>query len=325
MQTRRQFIRSSGWGISAVALCPTLNLSATEKVDLTVAGVKLGLITGSLNPPRTAPPAPPPVPPTLDELIQDCVLLRAANVEYIGPVVGKPMLIDGVIGQPPPVITDAYRSSREQVKQWNLTTSLEPFREARQKFDAAGLNLFSGVNTIAADCADEEIDAIFRQMNAMGVKIFCTNQTRLGIAPRMAPFAKKYDIRPAFHTHDKSENPDEVASAESLEKLLTMSPLFMINLDIGHYTAGNQDAVAFIKAHHDRITHLHIKDRKKNHGPNVPLGEGDTPIKECLRLIRDNHYPIYAIVEREYPVPPGSTSLQETQKCLAYMKDALLT
>jgi sugar phosphate isomerase/epimerase len=240
-------------------------------------------------------------------------------------VVGKPALIDGVIGQPPTVITEAYKSSREQVREWNLTAPLEPFREARRRFDNAGLNLFSGVNTIAADCTDQEIDAIFRQMDAVRVKIFCTNQTRLGIAPRIVPFAKKYNIKPAFHTHDKSENPDEVASAESLEKLINMSPLFMINLDIGHYTAGNQDAVAFIKAHHDRITHLHIKDRKKNHGPNMPLGQGDTPIKECLRLIRDNHYRIYAIVEREYRIPPGSTPVQETSKCLDYIKDALLT
>jgi sugar phosphate isomerase/epimerase len=258
-------------------------------------------------------------------LIQDCVALGAANVEYTGPVSGKPALIDGVIGQPPAVLTDAYKTSRELVRQWNLTAPLEPFREARRKFDRAGLNLFSGVNTIAADCTDEEIDAIFRQMDAMRVKIFCTNQTRLGIAPRMIPFAKKYNIKPAFHTHDKSENPDEVASAESLEKLLAMSPLFMINLDIGHYTAGNQDAVAFIRAHHDRITHLHIKDRKKNHGPNVPLGQGDTPIQECLRLIRDKHYAMYAIVEREYPIPPGSTPVEETRKCLDYIKNALLT
>ena len=63
----------------------------------------------------------------------------------------------------------------------------------------------------------------------------------------------------------------------------------MVNLDIGLYTAGNNDAVAFLKKHHDRISHLHIKDRKRNHGPNVQLGEGDTPIKQSLALIRDNH------------------------------------
>jgi hypothetical protein len=56
------------------------------------------------------------------------------------------------------------------------------------------------------------------------------------------------------------------------------STMININLDIGHYTAGNNDAVAFLKKHHDRITHLHIKDRKRDNGPNVQLGTGDTPI-----------------------------------------------
>jgi sugar phosphate isomerase/epimerase len=128
---------------------------------------------------------------------------------------------------------------------------------------------------------------------------------------------------PAFHTHDKYEDPNEVASAESLEKLLKMSPMFRINLDIGHYTAGNQDAVKFIAEHHDRITHLHIKDRKRNHGPNVAWGTGDTPIGECLRLLRDKKYPIYAIVEREYRTPNDGTPVEETRKCLKFMTDAL--
>jgi len=249
----------------------------------------------------------------------------AANIEYSGPTVGQPRLVDGVIGQPPATLTDAYKTSREEVRQWRLTAPLDPFKEARTKFDAAGLNWFSGVNTIPEDSTDEEIDALFRQMDAMGVKIFCTNQTRMSTAPRLIPFAEKYHIAPAFHTHDKYEDPNEVASAESLVKLINMSPRFMINLDIGHFTAGNQDAVAFIKAHHDRITHLHIKDRKRNHGPNVAWGTGDTPIKECLQVIRDNHYPIYAIIEREFRGPNDGTPVEETKKCMQYMTDALLS
>ena len=96
------------------------------------------------------------------------------------------------------------------------------------------------------------------------------------------PFVEKYKIRPSFHTHAEVEDPNEIASVESLQKLLNMSKDFRVCLDIGHFTAGNNDAVAYLREHHDRITHIHVKDRKRNEGPNVEWGTGDTPIKECL-------------------------------------------
>src|SRR5665811_1474880 len=81
-----------------------------------------------------------------------------------------------------------------------------------------------------------------------------------------------------------------------------------VNLDIGHFTAAGYDAVAFIKQHHAKITNLHIKDRKKNRGPNVAVwGTGDTPMKEVLQLLKTEKYGFPANLELEYPVPaPGS-------------------
>src|SRR5262249_13399831 len=158
-------------------------------------------------------------------------------------------------------VTPEYQQSREALRQWRLTAPRDRFQQVRQKFAAAGLNLFSYVVTISDDFTDPEIEAVFKQMQALGVGVFCTNQTRVGMGPRMVSFAEKYKIRPAFHTHAMVDDPNEVASPASLEKLLRMSPYFMVNLDIGHFTAGNQDAVAFIRDHHDRITHLHVKDR----------------------------------------------------------------
>jgi sugar phosphate isomerase/epimerase len=176
--------------------------------------------------------------------------------------------------------------------------------------------------TFDLDFTDEEIDAVFRQMQALKVTCFCTNQSRVDVGPRLVPFAEKYHIRPAWHPHAMVTDPNEVATTESMEKLLAMSKYFAVNLDIGHFTAGNNDAVAFLKKHHDRITHLHIKDRKRNGGPNVALGTGDTPIRECLALLRDNKYPIYAIIEREYRDAPG-TPAEQTKGQLEYLKQIL--
>ena len=96
------------------------------------------------------------------------------------------------------------------------------------------------------------------------------------------------------------------------------------NVDIGHFVAGNNTSpIPFITEYHDRITHVHVKDRKKNKGPNVPFGEGDTPIKEVLQLLRDKKWDIQATIEFEYPVPPGSDRMAEIAKSVQYCKTAL--
>jgi len=81
--------------------------------------------------------------------------------------------------------------------------------------------------------------------------------------------------------------------------------------------------VAYIEANHGRITSLHVKDRKKDHGPNVPFGEGDTPIKEVLQLMAKEKYAFPANIEFEYRVPEGSDVVTEVGKCLKYCKEAL--
>jgi hypothetical protein len=53
----------------------------------------------------------------------------------------------------------------------------------------------------------------------------------------------------------------------------------------------------------------------------VQLGDGETPIQECLALIRDNKWPIYALLEREYRGP--GTPVEEAKWQMDYMKKAL--
>jgi len=316
MHSRREFLKGSLSALALSAIPPAA--SSAARLDSTVRGVKVGLITGSLNPLPTIPGRDP-----IDIIIEQCIQLGAANVELVNVMMlNEPQVVNGGrFGQPPDKITPEYLESREKLRQFRLALPLDRFREVRKKFDSAGLNLFSYVMTIGDDFTEPEIEAVFKQMQALKINLFTTNQTRVGMGPRIAPFAEKYKIRPAWHPHAMVEDPNEVATAESMEKLLGMSKSFVINLDIGHYTAGNNDAVAFLRKHHDRITHLHIKDRKRNQGPNVQLGTGDTPIKECLTLIRDSHYPIICLLEREYR-GPGSP-VEETKWQMDYMKKIL--
>ena len=102
-----------------------------------------------------------------------------------------------------------------------------------------------------------------------------------------------------------------------------MSPWFKVNLDIGHFSAGGFDPVEFINSHHARITHLHLKDRKRDNGPNEPFGQGDTPIKQVLQLLARTGYPIPALIEYEYP--GTADPVQEVNNCLSYCRAAVKT
>ena len=294
-------------------------LGSTEALasGSTVRGVKIGLITGSLKPlPKM------PGKDDADVIIEQCLAMDVVNVElgsrFFGPEVA------GIVrGRAPAVPTPDYLRTRTVQREWRLSPgSLDDFVAVRKKFERAGLNLFSMSNTFYDDYMDDEIDAMFRQMQALGIRVFQTGQTRVPMGLRLAPAAKKYGINPAFHPHAEVQEPDEVASPESLTRLLDFSPDFRICLDIGHFVAGNNDPVAFLQKHHARITHLHVKDRKRNKGPHVPWGQGDTPIKECLQLIRNNRWPIIALEEREYD-DGVRTPYEQTRADIQAMRDML--
>ena len=98
------------------------------------------------------------------------------------------------------------------------------------------------------------------------------------------------------------------------------SEFICINLDIGHFTAANFDATDYFGKHHDRNVTLHIKDRKRNQGDNVPFGEGDTPIKAVLELMMKNKWKIPANIEYEYK---GADTVAEVKRCYEFCRKAL--
>jgi sugar phosphate isomerase/epimerase len=174
--------------------------------------------------------------------------------------------------------------------------------------------------TIGDDFTDPEIDAVFRHMQALGVDKFCTNQTRVGMGPRMAPSAERYNIRPAFHNHALVNDPNEVASPESFRRLFAMSPLFMANLDMGHYARGGNDPLVFLQANHARITHVHVRDHARD-GSAADIGEGDLPVREMLRFVRDGRFPVAFILEQSRS--GTGTNVDKTRRNLDVLRAAL--
>jgi sugar phosphate isomerase/epimerase len=134
------------------------------------------------------------------------------------------------------------------------------------------------------------------------------------------PYVEKYKITVAMHNHANLKDPNEFATPDSFAAAIAQSKYFAINLDIGHFVAAGFDPIAYITSHHKRITNLHLKDRKKDQGDNVPWGEGDTPIKEVLQLVKKNKYDIPVNIEYEYK---GADTIAEVRKCHEYVQSAL--
>jgi len=213
----------------------------------------------------------------------------------------------------------ARRAAREELRKWRLTTPLAEFREAGDKFRQAGIEVYAYNYSFRDDFTDPEIDRGFEMAKALGAKALTASSNQKTV-PRIDSFARKHEMRVGLHNHSRID-PNEFATAEDLEKAMAASSKHVCtNLDIGHFAAANQDALAFIEKHHDRIVTIHVKDRKRDQGAAVPFGTGDAPIKDVLNLLSRSGWPIPANIEYEYE---GTDTVAEVKRCLAYCKQAL--
>jgi sugar phosphate isomerase/epimerase len=211
--------------------------------------------------------------------------------------------------------------SREDLRRWRETVSLEEFRKTRGQFERAGVTLSAYNISFKDDFSDAEIDRGFDMADALGTRVI-TASANVSAVPRIATVAARRKVPVAMHNHSDPD-PNEFASPESLTRAAQAPGGFIrINLDIGHFTAANHDAVAFLRAHHARIVSLHLKDRKRGQGDNMPFGQGDTPIGPVLRLLRDKRWNIPAHIEYEYA---GKDTIGEVKRCLEYCRRELDT
>ena len=125
----------------------------------------------------------------------------------------------------------------------------------------------------------------------------------------------------SVHNHSNLSDPDAINTEESFVKAFVFSPEIMATFDTRHFTAANGDCLAFLERHHERIRNVHLGDRRKNQGRSAPFGEGDTPIIEILRMIKDNQWPIIVMLEFEHGTL--RTGVKEVQSMFDYCKRAL--
>ena len=306
---RRQF----GTLVAGVPLARAFQATAPH-VETRVNGVQFGLETFSFHdlPPSGNPRLVPTIVRQHDGTgVAECEIMSAHVEPFPGISTGWWVQARRAPG---------FQQLREEARRWRLTVPMEHYASIRRQFDEAGLQMHLYNVNFNETFTDAERDRTFEAAKALGAAGF-SSSTVISEARRLVPFAERHrDVRGDAQPQQPGGS-RPVRHPESFETALAMSPRFKVTLDIGHFTAGNQDPVAFIRKHHDRIVNIHVRDRERNNGPNRPFGQGHTPIREVLRLIRDERYPIRCYLEYEY----GSFRypLEELQTCFQYCKDAL--
>jgi len=193
------------------------------------------------------------------------------------------------------------------------------FKALRKFYNDAGVNIHIIKYGSIGDgkMSDEQIDRCFQVAKAVGARGI-TREIDAGAAKRLGPIADKHKIWIGFHNHTQIK-PDTYDG-----DLLSHGEYLGINLDIGHYVAGtSQSPLPMIEKLQKRILSLHLKDRKKNNGPNRPFGQGETPVAEVLQYMKKNKLAFPADIELEYNVPKDSDAVKEVAKCVQFCKEAL--
>ena len=263
-------------------------------------GVQIGVITYSYR----------SMPHNVEQLIQYIVDSGISAVELMGESV------EDYAGKP---------AEKNLVAEWRATVSMDKFKEVRKMFKKAGISIYAfKPSALGTNNTDAEIEYALRAAKALGANSVTVELPKdPAHSQRLGTLAAKHKVYIGYHAHTQ-------ATDTAWDTALSQSPYNSMNLDCGHYIAagGNntkETLLALIQAKHNRITSFHIKDRKtkENGGANLVWGQGDTPIKEILNLLKEKKYNIPASIELEYNIPAGSNAVKETKKCLEFARQAL--
>jgi len=212
------------------------------------------------------------------------------------------------------------QEAREKLRNWRTTATADYYRNIKREFDDARITIYTYYVNIDDSDTDAEIDATYEAAKILGAK-GAVGSYGLAIAHRLTPFPVRHGIFAGLHNHDNLSDPDAFSNEASFEKGLAYSPDFKATLDVRHFTAGNGDCLGFLERHHARVSSVHLGDRRKNNGRSTPFGEGDAPIIQILRMIRDNQWPIVALLEFEHGTL--RPEVDEVQLMFDYCKRAL--
>lgn len=331
--TRRDFGK-----IAAAAGAASTLMAA--KPNSVFGGVQIGTITYSFR----------ALPSSADEVLKYCLDCGISAIELMSNVAegyagapaqggrgpagpggapGRGRGQGGGRAQMTPEQQAAMQKAQAEMKDWRLSVSMDKYKAFRKMYNDAGVSMYAFKLPPTMNMSDQEYDYIWNVAETLGANhVTMELPTDDVLLRRVGEYAAKRKLRIAFHTHGQG-------GESGFEKALAASPFTAINLDVGHfYGVNGQSPVPVMVKYHDRIASLHLKDRKGPNsagenqgpgggGPNMPWGQGETPLKEVLQTMKKNKYKFPASIEYEYNTPEGSDVVTEVKKCVEYCKNAL--
>jgi len=309
-------------GKLALAALPAAKLSAA-KPNSVFGGVQIGA-----NAPYIFRGMPGGADDVLKYLLQtniSAVELRTQPIEAFLGAPAAPAAARGA-GRGAPLTPEqqaAQRAAAEELRKWRLSRSMSEFKAFRKKYEDAGVLIQIVKVDGFGDFPDDVTDYFFQAARELGASaISC--EIPVSKTKRVGAFAQKHKMMVGYHGHGNLTDPEAFGRLGAWEQAFWYSKYNGANVDIGHFFASNGfSPAAWMKENHTRITHIHLKDRKANNGTNMPWGQGDTPLREVLQMMKAEKYKFQATIEMEHPVPQGSNTLAELAKCVEYCKQVL--
>jgi sugar phosphate isomerase/epimerase len=216
---------------------------------------------------------------------------------------------------------EQVKAYQEAMAAWRLKAPMAKFEELKKLYNKAGVSIYAfKPDAFGIQNTDADINYGMAAAKTLGAThVTVEHPANDAQTLRLGQFAQKHGIRMGYHGHEQQ-------TPTFWDTALAQSPGNALNFDLGHYVAAGQpDPLGLIRAKHDRIASMHIKDRQDPaHGKgNLAWGQGNTPLADVLKLMRDQKYTFPASVELEYKIPEGSNAVAEVKKCVEFCRGIL--
>lgn len=324
--SRRYFLGTAATAMAGMVASPSLSFGAPAfirnlgKPNSKIAGVQIGAITYSFRSMES----------DAESILRYCVDSGISAIELMGNTAesfaGAPQMAGGFqrrsdMSEAEKRAWDEARAAyTKELAAWRSKTGLDKFKQLRKMYKDAGVSIYAWKpSALGVNNTDAEVDYACRVAKVLGADhVTVEIPTEGSETLRLGNIAARHKIKVGYHGHLQQ-------TYTAWDEALSQSKYNALNFDIGHYVAAGHDPFRLLRDKHQHVVSMHMKDRQseENGQANLPWGQGDTPLAEVLRLMRDQKYKFPATIELEYQIPDGSDAVKEVSKCLDYCRKEL--